>query len=61
MSAAFLPDQAIRLKNKIGQQMGQVNRQKGSEEDLHDYVQVPILVRFRTTRKTSVLLTVQLY
>jgi hypothetical protein len=32
---AFLLDEAPRLKNKIGKQMGQVNRQQDPEEDCH--------------------------
>src|SRR6267142_1660916 len=60
LSAPLLLDEACRLKNKIGQQVGQVNRQKGSKEDLHDSVQVSVLVRFRTTSKKCVRLTIQL-
>src|SRR5882724_12936501 len=59
LSAPLLLDEAGRLKNKIGQQMGQVNRQKGSKEDLHDSVQVSVLVRFRTTSKKRARLTIQ--
>src|SRR6184192_3774283 len=54
----FLLDQAVRLKNKIGQQMGQVDRQKGAKEELHVYVQVSIFVRFRATSKKSAGLTI---
>ena len=39
-AAAFLLDQAVRLKNKIGQQMSQVNRQKRPKEDLHSLVEI---------------------
>ena len=31
----FLFDETVRLKNKIGQQMGQIDGQKGSKELLH--------------------------
>src|SRR5207245_10227002 len=54
LSAPLLLDEACRLKNKIGQQMGQVHRQKGWKENLQDSVQDSGLVRFRQTTKQSV-------
>ena len=47
----FLFDETIRLKNKIGQQMGQIDGQKGSKELLHVCVQLYIFVCFCTTMK----------
>jgi hypothetical protein len=52
--APFLFDEAVRLKNEIGQQMGQIDCQKGSKEWLHVYVQLSVFVRFCTTSKKCV-------
>ena len=57
--APLLLDEACRLKDKIGQQVGQVNRQKGAKEGLHNSVQASVLVCFRTTSKKCVRLTIQ--
>ncbi len=49
LSALFLFDQAVGLKNKIGQEMRQVKGQQRPEEVLHDFVQFLEFVRFCTT------------
>src|SRR4029077_20618708 len=38
MPAPFLFDETVRLKEEIGEQMTQVDRQKGAKEELHDFV-----------------------
>jgi hypothetical protein len=53
LSAAFLFDEAVRLKNKIGQEMRQVDGEERSEGYLHKFVQFPGFVCFRTTNAVS--------
>ncbi len=53
LPAAFLFDEVVRLKNKIGQEVRQVDGEKRSEEYLHNFVQFPGFVYFRTTNAVS--------